>query len=53
MSWPSPTNLCPENKKVQKNQKQQNKKEKNYPSQPATTTSPVLFVATGEFLSSP
>jgi len=39
MPWPAPTNPCPENQKG-KIQKQQNKK--NYPSQLATTTSPVV-----------
>ena len=37
MPWPAPTNPCSENKKIQKNLKQQNKKEKIF--QP---TSPVV-----------
>jgi len=41
MPWPAPTNSCPENQiGYKKNRKQQNKK--NYPNQPATTTSPVV-----------
>jgi hypothetical protein len=34
--------MSKKSKKVKKNQKLQNKKEKNYPSQTATTTSPVV-----------
>ena len=41
MPWPAPTNPCPENKKGPKNQKTK-QKEKNYSSQSATTTSPVV-----------